>query len=91
MENFLTKDKPRLRKKYIAGNAINFKLTDPFGYWYVSFEKGGVPREFDGAFTTFDYALKAAENWAKNHNQELSDTPVEIPELKYKKAPSKKD
>lgn len=39
------------------GNKINFTRKDPYGFWFISYEKGQVPESLQGAYTSYDRAL----------------------------------
>lgn len=47
---------------------IFLRRKDPFGFWYVSFEKGVVPTSLSSAFTTVMSAASAVENYLDNSN-----------------------
>jgi hypothetical protein len=42
-----------------GGNAINITSTDPFGFWYISWERGQLPEYLRGAYTSASEAEKA--------------------------------
>lgn len=51
------------RKRVIdlGNNKIILKQTDPFGLIYINFERGQMPDELKGSFTSFEYAKRAVE------------------------------
>lgn len=51
------------RKRVIdlGNNKIILKQTDPFGLVHINFERGQMPDELKGSFTSFDYAKRAIE------------------------------
>lgn len=53
------------RKRVIdlGNNKIIMKQTDPFGLIYINFERGQMPDNLKGAFTSFDYARQAVERY----------------------------
>ena len=67
-----------------SGNKLICTRTDPYGFWSISFERGAVPNELKGSYTTFNNAMRAIELWVERSNKEVGD-PDPIPELKYKK------
>ena len=42
-----------------TGNKLNLKRSDPYGFWTIHYEKGQVPVELQGQFTSDDEAMKA--------------------------------
>lgn len=67
-----------------SGNKVICTRSDPYGFWGISFERGAVPAELKGSYTTFSNALKAIDLWIQKNNKEVGE-PDPIPELKYKK------
>lgn len=49
------------------GSNINLVRKDPFGFWFVSFERGIVPEKLQSAFTSLDAASTAINNYLDNH------------------------
>lgn len=45
---------------------IFLRRKDPFGFWYVSFEKGVTPDSLGSAYTTVLAAEAAIENYLMN-------------------------
>lgn len=60
-----TKDLPTERKLNVA--AVDFvvkqKPEDPYGYWWISREKGQVPVELSGAYTNPQLAEQAVQSY----------------------------
>lgn len=50
---------------------IYLRRRDPYGFWYVSFEKGATPASLSDAFTTLPLAKAAVEAY-------LSKSPVRL-------------
>ena len=50
------------------GAKIFLKCTDPYGFWYVSFEKGPVPEKLAGAYTSSDNAQVAINSYLEQHS-----------------------
>ena len=70
------------RKRVIdlGNNKIIMKQTDPFGLIYINFERGQMPDELQGAFTSFDYARRAIDiylNRKKRGRVVTEETPEE--------------
>jgi hypothetical protein len=55
--DFENKDIPNERRiDYGAHNKIKLTRKDPYGFWYVSFERGQLPEYLKGAYTTYSAA-----------------------------------
>jgi hypothetical protein len=78
---------------------ITFKRTDPYGFWYISLDKGQLPENLRGAYSTFDKAFKDIDRYiaekrltivAQSDNEEANPIDREslIPVLKTKKVKS---
>lgn len=48
-----------LEEKNGVKNKIHFKQSDPYGFWTVNFDKGTMPEELTGQYTTYEYAEKS--------------------------------
>jgi len=71
------RDLPNVRYIELAnGNKLNLKRADPFGFWYVSFEKGQVPAVLKSAFTTVEEAMKQIEIYLKAKNHEVKSSTI---------------
>lgn len=55
------KDLPDVRPMKIAGNdfVIKQRTEDPYGFWWIAREKGQVPADLSGAYTSPDRAREA--------------------------------
>ena len=61
------------RTLQVGGSKIYLRRQDPFGFWYVSFERGAVPAILDQAFTTLDFAYATIDTYiAKNAERQKS-------------------
>jgi hypothetical protein len=62
----------------LGNNKIHIKCEDPFGFWYITFERGGPPKEMRGAYTTLGNALKDINKYLNKKNKEaiLKETKV---------------
>jgi hypothetical protein len=54
-----------------GGNAINISSVDPYGFWYVSWERGQLPEKLKGAYTTFSEAEKAVRTYLAEKGKEV--------------------
>lgn len=61
----MTKDLSNVRNVEIGTFKARLNRTDPYGFIHVSYEKGVVPRELSGSFTTFHDAEKACVAYAQ--------------------------
>jgi len=69
-------DLPRVRyiettDKQFRDNKIVLTLTDPYGFWRVHFERGLLPEELKGCFTSVYEAEKAVYGWMKTKKKEI--------------------
>lgn len=67
-----------------SGNKIILKREDPFGFWYFHYERGPVPAELRGAFTTQTLAERTLTRFINDSKFEVGEK-EEIPELQTKK------
>ena len=54
------------------GNKIKVTREDPYGFWYVSYEKGQIPESLKGSYTSFDEAQKAINTYLINKKREVT-------------------
>lgn len=52
---------PRREVPTDTGNKYIIERRDPFGLWFVHMEKGQVPEQLKGAFTSVELARKAVD------------------------------
>jgi hypothetical protein len=45
---------------------IFIRRRDPFGFWYVVFERGQTPESLSSAYTSNTYAKAAVEDYLRN-------------------------
>lgn len=64
----------KYRKIELENNTVHIRSEDPFGFWYISLQKGQVPEKLKGAYTTFDQALRDVNYWLKNKKEPISFT-----------------
>ena len=62
------RDLPRERPQNVSENdfVVKQKPEDPYGFWWISREKGQVPEKLSGAYTTVGYAELAVKNYVEN-------------------------
>lgn len=46
-----------------SGNKVHFKQYPPHGMWRMTFERGQLPKELEGSYTSYGVALKAWEGY----------------------------
>lgn len=81
-----TEDLTNRRSVTIGDNKLNFTRTDPYGFWIISYEKGQLPRELTGVYTSFQNALKEAQSYIVKKQKEAEPKPASSrPTIKYKK------
>jgi len=54
------------------GNTIIIENKDPYGFWYVHYEKGQMPKKLHGAYTSFDYALSAVRHYLQEKDEKIA-------------------
>ena len=72
------KDYPRVQVLELDNNKMVLKRTDPYGFIYISFERGQVPESLKGAYTTWEAAKAAVNNYLAEKGREVI-TPAEEP------------
>lgn len=72
--NMGLKDIPNLRIIELDnGNKLRLTRKDPFGFIYLSLEKGGLPEAYKGAFTDWGQARLAAEKYQRERNETVKE------------------
>lgn len=59
----------------LDNNKVYLKQKDPYGYWYVNFDKGQMPENLKGAYTDYDYAYKSVVNYLNANNRKIVKQP----------------
>lgn len=67
-------------------NKVIMRRRNPFGYWYLSLERGQVRPQYTGAYTTIEAATTAAERLV---NEYRTENKLDRPKVKYRKTPRK--
>lgn len=76
------------------GNKVVFtRANNPFGYWTVRFEKGSVPSELNGMYTTYEQVITAFQGYLarKNEKRYTEVNMKEEPKIKAKTAKQKNE
>ena len=68
------KDLGKIRTIELENNKINLKCEDPHGFWTVHFERGQMPEDLKGWYTTFDLAEKAVMAYLQRKKRVLKTT-----------------
>jgi hypothetical protein len=68
-----------------SGNKVIITRKDPYGFCYISFERGAIPKELDSTFTSFPLAIRTIEKWMQD-NDKVAGTPDVAPDFKYKRS-----
>lgn len=55
------------------GNTIHFERTDPYGFWYVHYDKGQMPEKLRGAYTSYDRARADVDSYLANLKPEKKE------------------
>lgn len=63
------------RTVHTGSAKIYLRRKDPYGFWFVSFERGEIPAYLDQAFTSIDRAYEALENYmnTNKHRAKIAD------------------
>lgn len=55
---------------HVDGSAnIVLNRKDPYGFWYVSFERGTIPESLNQAYTAIDRAYDAVQNYLNENGR----------------------
>jgi hypothetical protein len=64
------KDFPKQRSIELSnGNKINVTQTGPYGFWVVSYNKGQLPEEMRGHYTSYTQAEIAVNQYLQNKSK----------------------
>lgn len=66
IQNFDVEMSDNKRTLTLDNNKIHFDRKDPYGLWYIHYDKGQVPATLQGAYTSFDRALADVEVYLAN-------------------------
>ncbi len=65
------RDYSRVRTIEVEGNRINLTQTDPYGHWFISWDKGKLPERLSGAYTSYPLAREAILNHLENTGRKV--------------------
>jgi hypothetical protein len=65
------KDLAKRRTVDLGSNKLHVEQKDPYGFWYIHFDKGQLPKMLEGAYTSFETALKTIELYVQQKNREI--------------------
>lgn len=65
------RDEPNDKIWNLRYNKVRFEKRDPFGFWFISLEKGQFPEAMKGSYTSFDEATKAVKIWIHNKRDKV--------------------
>jgi hypothetical protein len=51
-------------------NKVHILQEGPHGFWFCHLDKGGSPKGIQGAFTTYEDAMKAVQSYYLNNKKE---------------------
>ncbi len=55
----------------LGNNKIHITCEDPYGFWYITFDRGAPPDSMRGAYTTPELALSAVNKYLIQKNKEV--------------------
>lgn len=67
------KDLASVRTFQLDNNKVIATKEDPYGFWTIKFERGRVPDELSGHFTTFQQAEKMVMAWIAKKNKDVKE------------------
>lgn len=70
------RDLPAVKRIELENNTIYIKKTDPYGFWTVNFDKGQMPENLRGSYTSFSDAEREVLTYLRNKKRlkEIRDT-----------------
>jgi hypothetical protein len=57
-----------LRSIPVGKNTLHARRDDPYGFWTMHFERGEVPDELKGTYTSFDQCWKRIQIYLNKKN-----------------------
>lgn len=76
MQDFIADTKDLLKVRTItlkSGNAINIRSEGPYGFWYISWERGQLPENLKGAYTSATEAENAVGTYLAEKGKEVKE------------------
>jgi hypothetical protein len=72
MEDF-AQPEDRVRFVEVGNNKLFMKRVDPYGFVYVNYERGELPQELKGAYTSFEAARTGIQKYLAKKDREASE------------------
>ena len=81
------RDVPNVRYVHTKhGFSVKLERRDPYGFVYVTWNKGPTPEKLSGAYSDYDRAREAVTSYfCKETINKVVDEPVEIEKAQYKR------
>lgn len=73
-EDFSPNDALIDRTFELENNVLHVRRTDPYGFWHCSYERGPVPAELGGSYTSFYEAEKAVLNYLEKKKRDVKSS-----------------
>lgn len=70
LTNFVQPE-PNVRVLEVGKNKLYMKRTDPHGFIRINYERGELPQELDGQFTSFEEAKKRIDLYLQQKGREI--------------------
>ena len=70
-EDFGPNDASIDRTIELENNVIHVRRSDPYGFWRCSYERGAIPQELKGSYTSYYEAEKAVLAWLEGKGKEV--------------------
>lgn len=58
----------------LENNVLHVRRSDPYGFWHCSYERGPVPVELNGSYTSFYEAEKAVLSYLERKKKEVKSS-----------------
>lgn len=55
----------------LDNNKLHVQRKDPYGFWEIHFDKGQIPDDLKGRYTSFDEAKKAIDVYLREKKREI--------------------
>lgn len=71
-DNFSDNELSLDRTFEVGNNVLHVRRKDPYGFWTCHYEKGPVPQELSGSYTSFYEAEKAVLGYLNSKGREVT-------------------
>lgn len=61
----------RVRTYDLGNNKAFIKQTDPYGFIYITLERGQLPDKLQGAYTSYDYAERDLKRYLQDKKRKV--------------------